>query len=361
MRIHLDKISSVTRSLQLGRWVTLTPEIEAREGAVVAGRVIGEKSVYNQLEDVHGRMSIVHDGDIIVGALGHRNALHGYEGVMPETVKTGDVLHLLNLGGVIGQCVSSNPDVGSPFQVEILGQVLLFNQFGSRVGQRATIQSGAVKGKPGQKPVPVIFVAGTCMNSGKTHAACALVRHFSRAGYRVGAAKLTGVSLLRDILAMRDYGAEAVLDFTDAGVACTGREGAAITARLLFSELASRNVDLIVAETGDGIMGDYGVQDVLADPELKPWAAAHVLCANDPVGVAGGVRDLQENYGIKVDVVTGPATDNRVGVRFVESLGLPAFNARTSPKALGQHLLDCLKPVLGEPHSEQESSSQEED
>jgi len=346
MRIHLDKIASVTRTLQLGRWVTLTQNIEVCEGAVVAGRILGEKSVYNQLEDVHGRMSVVHDGDIIVGALGHRNALHGYEGVLPGSVKTGDILHLLNLGGVIGQCVSINPDVGAPFGLEVLGQVLLFPEFGSRVGQACTIQSGAIKGRPGAGPIPVIFVAGTCMNSGKTHAACALVRHFTRAGYRVGGAKLTGVSLLRDILAMRDYGAEAVLDFTDAGVACTDSESAAKTAHMIFSELAGRDLDLIVAETGDGILGDYGVQNVLADEALKPWAAAHVLCANDPVGVAGGIRNLKDVYGIDVDVVTGPATDNRVGVRFVESLGLPAHNARTDPRGLGELLLAKLRPRL---------------
>jgi len=346
MRIYLDKIASVTRTLQLGRWVTLTEEIEACEGAVVAGRVIGEKSVYNQLEDVHGRMSVVHDGDIIVGALGHRNALHGYEGVLPKSVKSGELLHILNLGGVVGQCVSINPDVGAPFGLEILGQVLLFPEFGSRVGQPATIQSSAIKGRPDADPIPVIFVAGTCMNSGKTHAACALVRHFTREGFKVGGAKLTGVSLLRDILAMRDYGAEAVLDFTDAGVTCTDPESAARTAQVIFSELAGRDLDLIVAETGDGIMGDYGVQNVLADPALKPWAAAHVLCANDPVGVAGGIRSLKEDFDIDVDAVTGPATDNRVGVRFVESLGLPAHNARTHPKALGELLLTKLRPRL---------------
>ena len=33
MRIHLDKIASVTRNLGLGRWVTLGSEIEARDGA----------------------------------------------------------------------------------------------------------------------------------------------------------------------------------------------------------------------------------------------------------------------------------------------------------------------------------------
>ena len=339
MRIHLDKIASITRNLHLGRWVTLSPEVEAREGAVIAGIIHGEKAVYNQLEDVHGRMSVLHDGDIVVGALGHRNALQGYEGVLPEAVAAGDRLHLLNLGGVIGTCVSSNPGVGAPFEVEVLGQVLAFPQFGNRQGQPATIQAAALQGRPGTAPVPVVYVAGTCMNSGKTQAACALVRAFSQAGYQVGGAKLTGVSLMRDVLAMQDYGAEAILDFTDAGVACTGPATAPQAARVIFSELAARGVDLIVAETGDGVMGEYGVQAVLADPELRSWGAAYVLCANDPVGVEGGLRYLREAFGIPVDVVAGPATDNQVGVRFVQTLGVPAFNARNHPRELGELVL----------------------
>src|SRR6476469_303887 len=178
MRIHLDKIASVTRNLRLGRQVTLTQEIEARHGAVIVGRIRGEKNVYNQLEDVHGRLSVLHDGDVIAGALGHRNALQGYEGVLPDSVKSGDSLHLLNVGGVIGTAVSGSPDVGAPFEVEVLGQVLLFPEFGSRVGQRASIESAAVQEDGNAPQVPVIYIAGTCMNAGKTHAACALVRRF---------------------------------------------------------------------------------------------------------------------------------------------------------------------------------------
>ena len=146
---------------------------------------------------------------------------------------------------------------------------------------------------------------------------------------------------------MKDYGAEYVLDFTDAGVACSCPETAAQTSRVLVSELAARGVDIIVAETGDGIMGDYGVQSVLADPELRDCAAAFVLCANDPVGVAGGISYLKDQFGIAVDVVSGPATDNRVGVRFVESQGLPGINARTSAKALGELLLARLRARAG--------------
>jgi hypothetical protein len=347
MRIHLDKIASITRNLNLGRWVTLSPEVAAQEGAVIAGRIHGEKEVYNQLEDVHGRMSALHDGDIVVGALGHRNALQGFEGVLPAAVAAGDRLHLLNLGGVIGHCLSSNPGVGAPFEVEVLGQVLVFPEFGNRTGQPAFIQSSALQGKAGTTPVPVVFVAGTCMNSGKTLAACALVRAFSQAGYQVGGAKLTGVSLMRDILAMQDYGADAVLDFTDAGVACTGPATAPEAARIIFSELAARGANIIVAETGDGILGEYGVQAVLSDPQLVSWGAAYVLCANDPVGVEGGIRHMKEAFGIDVDVVAGPATDNRVGVRFVGTLGLPACNARNNPKELGELVLAKVRKNMG--------------
>jgi hypothetical protein len=346
MRVHLDKIASVTRNLQLGRQVTLTPDIEARHGAVLAGRIRGEKSVYNQLEDIHGRMSALHDGDVIVGALGHRNALQGYEGVLPDNVRTGDVLHLLNSGGVIGKAISASPDVGAPFEVEVLGQVLLFNEFGSRVGQPASIETGAVKGNARAPQVPVIYLAGTCMNAGKTHAACALVRRFSQEGIKVGGAKLTGVSLLRDVLSMRDYGAEAICDFTDAGVACTSPESSARIARIILSELANRGVELIVAETGDGIMGEYGVQRILADPELQAWGKVHVLCANDPVGVAGAITHFRDAFQLEVDVVTGPATDNRVGTRFVESLGVPACNARTHPKEFADLVLKKIRPHL---------------
>jgi len=55
------------------------------------------------------------------------------------------------------------------------------------------------------------------------------------------------------------------------------------------------------------------------------------------------VQHLQEDYGIRADVVSGPATDNRVGVRFVEQqVGVTAINARTHAKALGDHLLALL-------------------
>ena len=56
MRINADKIASVTRNLKLDRTLTLSSTIQAEHGAVVAGRIVSDKSAYNQLEDVHGRI-----------------------------------------------------------------------------------------------------------------------------------------------------------------------------------------------------------------------------------------------------------------------------------------------------------------
>ncbi|MGH8280287.1 MAG: hypothetical protein ACRETQ_12105 [Gammaproteobacteria bacterium] len=344
MRINADKIASVTRNLKLDRALTLSTEMRAEHGAVLAGRILNDKSHYNTLEDVHGRMTVVHSDDIVVGALGHRNALHGYEGVLPKSIEPGQVLHVLNLGGVIGECVSHNPEVGLPFQFEVLGQVLVYPQFQSRQGELANIGMGALKPDGHEAKCRVIYVAGTCMNAGKTNAACAIMRSLAQAGHHVGGAKLTGVALMRDTLSMRDYGAEVILDFTDAGIVCTGPDSAARVAHTLFEELSTRNLDIVVAETGDGVMGEYGVQAILADAELRALTAAFVFCANDPVGVAGGVEHLRDDYGISVDLVTGPCTDNNVGVRFVEhATGKPAINARTHAKALGERVLKMLE------------------
>jgi hypothetical protein len=163
----------------------------------------------------------------------------------------------------------------------------------------------------------------------------------------VGGAKLTGVSLMRDTLSMRDSGAEVVMDFTDAGTVCTSPKTAAHVSRIILSELAASEVDVIVAETGDGIMGEYGVQAILEDSSLRELGAAWVLCANDPVGASGGVRHMKETYGIPVDVVAGPATDNRVGIRFVErEVGLPAHNARADAAGLGGLILEKVAPRI---------------
>lgn len=334
--VRLDRVASSTRNARLSRDVVVGPDVIAREGYVLAVRVLEDKATYNVVEDVSGRMVPLRAGDVLAGTLGARNALRGYAGVVPEAIAPGDTIHVLNLGGVLGRCTSANPEVGPPLACEVLGAVLAFPDLGDRIGRCAHILDGAVP--PAERlatGVPVVYVAGTCMNAGKTVAAVELVRGLGRGGRRVAAAKLTGVALMRDALAMTDAGAVAALTFNDAGFAST-RPGATVaTARGLLNRLAEWDPDVVVAELGDGILGEYGVGDLLAAPDLAAIGAARIVCAADPVGAWGAAAILEERYGLSITAVAGPVTDNEVGSAFVRSrLGVAAHNARTDAAAL---------------------------
>ena len=337
MKVALDKIASTTRNARLPREVLLSEDIQAKEGMVLAVRVHGRKTVYNTLEDVHGRMIDLNDGDVIAAVLGARRALRGYAGHVPASIKVGDRLDILNLGGVIGRCTSVNLEIGKPLQAEVLGQILSFPHLGERLGVPASIKTGAVAWSDKlDKTAPIVYVAGTCMNAGKTFACGEIIRYLARKGYRVGAAKLTGVSLLRDTMSMVDRGAIKGLSFTDAGVVSTTGAVSVPVAKGLINALNKEEPDCLVIELGDGIMGEYGVQEILNDAELMGAAAAHVMCANDPVSAWGAVELFTNRFKLKVDVLSGPATDNAVGKEFIEGqVGVKAINARIEHEALG--------------------------
>ncbi len=343
--VVVDKIASVAQHSNVSGELRLSDDIPCEEGVLIAVRVLNNKNRYNQLELTSGRMATVNQGDIVVGALGHRNALRGYSGHLPEKLSVGDSIQLLNIGGVLGICDSANPDVGPPFNCEVLGTVLNFPYLGERIGVPARV--GANKLDPDVElvtgGVPVIAMAGTCMDSGKTAAACAIVSRLRHLGFHVAACKATGVSLRRDILAMEDAGAQQTMIFSDLGiVTTTAKNGPALT-RSLLTGLAAHQPDVIVLELGDGLLGAYGVEAILSDEAIHDALTGVVLCANDPVSAWGGAKILREQYGIEPLVVTGPATDNAVGVdQIADRLGLPAINALTSGVALGDAVAALL-------------------
>lgn len=335
-RVRLDRISSSTRNAALAPEVIVGDEIVSAEGYVLAVRILDDKSTYNTVEDVTGRMLALRAGDVLAGVLGTRRALRGYAGVVPTHLSVGDTIEVLNLGGILGRCTSVNPEYGPPFRAEVLGAILAFPELGDRVGRPAHIRDRAVPPADVlESRVPVVYVAGTCMNAGKTVAATELVRGLSRSGLRVAACKLTGVSLMRDSLSMLDAGAVASLTFNDTGIATT-RPGLTVTAaKGIFNRLGASKPDVIVAELGDGILGEYGVQDILRDPELTAVGAAYVMAAPDPVGCWGSVTLMRDLFGLPVTVLTGPATDNEVGRDYIQAeLQLPAHNALRDAQGL---------------------------
>jgi hypothetical protein len=341
----VDKIASVTQACGLSHEIRIAPEIACEEGMVLVVEIQNTKSTYNTLELTSGRMAKITRGDIVVGALGHRKALFGYSGHIPESLKPGDVVQMLNIGGVLGICDSATQDKGKPFDCKVLGSVLTFPYLGERIGVPAKAGYKALdyEAPLDVRGVPVVAIAGTCMEAGKTAAASAIIARMRHRGLVVDAFKATGVSLRRDILAFEDSGARRTMIFTDLGiVTTTAKCGPALT-RTMLTEMASGSPDVIVFELGDGLLGTYGVESILRQPDIKTALTAVVLSANDPVAAWGGVKLLRERFGIEPCVVTGPSTDNLVGVEIIrEQMNVEAFNAVSHPANLGDHVISRL-------------------
>ncbi|HXY75783.1 MAG TPA: hypothetical protein VEH54_02650 [Steroidobacteraceae bacterium] len=343
--VLVDKLASVTQACGLSHEVRVSADIPAEEGVVVVVEVLNNKSTYNTLELTSGRMAKVIKGDVVAGALGHRQALFGYSGHIPDTLRPGDIIQMLNIGGVLGICDSVNPEKGKPFDCRVLGVALNFPYLGERIGVPARVGQKRldVNAPLDTRSVPVVALAGTCMEAGKTAAACALIARMRHRGLTVDAFKATGVSLRRDILAMEDAGARHCAIFTDLGIVTTTRLNGPALTRTMLTELAAHRPDVLVFELGDGILGTYGVDAILECPDIRAALSAVILSANDPVAAWGGVKLLRERFAIEPCVVTGPATDNQVGVDIIKSqMGVPAFNAIQSGAALGDRVIEAL-------------------
>ena len=345
-----DHVASSTGPCALGHEVRVSPYVVAEEGYCLAVRALDTKDVYNQVEGADGVFRTVVAGEVIVGALGERQALKGYSGRIPRHVAPGDTLHVQNMGGILGRVAQEHPDLGPALRVEVLGAVLVGDP-----PRHARIQDAAID--PAETltaSAPLVFVSGTAMNTGKTYAAASLVSGLTARGLRVAAAKLTGAALQRDVRAMVAGGAVASASFTEAGVvATTGRDMVPIAKGLIAhlnrpappaEDGGGAVPDVLVLELGDGVIGPYGVDQILQDMELQRLTATHVLAAADLAGVWACDQLFRSRYRAGIGVVVGPATDTEVGRRYIQtSLGIPAVNARSEPDALAALVADDVR------------------
>jgi len=341
--VRVDKIASATVNLDLEHeMVVMTDWPDGHipaAGDVVVVRALTDNATYGCLELITGRTARINPGDIITGVLGNRRALKGFVGDVPSSLGAGDRLHLLNMGGLIGKCVGHDHSLSSAIEVEVIGTPV-------RDGGSLNIREGAIPPKDSlDTSVPLIIVAGTCMNSGKTFAATEIIKHLARAGLRIAAAKVSGVACLRDTLNMQDHGAVATLSFLDCGLPSTvGLPALAPYAKGIVEQLSMVAPDAIVLELGDGILGGYSVDTIFEDRELMEQAAVIVFCAGDFVGAWGG-RELLASSGVRPDVISGPVTDSKMGAEFIErELGIRAANATGD----GERLAAIVKEKLNQ-------------
>ena len=353
----VNKIGSAVSPLNPAKQVNVVDRNDSpRAGDVVVVRALSESVTYGNLELPSGRLAKINRNDILLGVLGKRRALKGFVGDVPESVTTGDRLHLLNMGGLIGVCKGHHSSLSDAIEVEVLGIAVDFGlggdadtdgrgEAGNILPMVLNISDGALQPTDFLNPgAPIIVVAGTCMNSGKTVAATEIIKQANHAGLRVAGAKMSGVAALRDTLNMQDHGAMATASFLDCGLPSTVDCGdLAPVAKAILNHLNTFEPDLIVVELGDGIVGGYSVESVLTDREIQDVISSFVFCASDYVGVVGGISILKE-FGIRVDVIAGSVTDSQMGEDFVQSqYGISAGNARRD----GERLFELINRRIG--------------
>ncbi len=329
--IDVDKIGSATSPLSLSKTVAVVSSSDSpKAGDVVVVRALTDSATYNMLELPTGRLAKINPGDCLIGVLGRRRALKGFVGDVPAWVHGGDQLHLLNMGGVIGCCTGRHSSLGDAIMLEVIGLVC------DEDGHVKNIADAALPTRIHLgDTAPIVMIAGTSMNSGKTYAATELIKQATRAGLKVAAAKLSGIACLRDTMNMADHGAVTTASFLDCGLPSTvDIDDLAPTAKAIIARLNEVSPDLIVIEMGDGILGGYSVETIFADMELREVTAALVFCASDYVGAWGGIELLRQR-GVEVDVISGSVTDSRMGEDYIKThFRVPAANARREGAAL---------------------------
>ncbi len=280
---------------------------DLKAGDVVAVEIVEKGGSYGSAEVKGAEMVDLGIGDIVVGVLGRRKATRGFSAEMPYKLEEGEELDFVSSGGVFAKGLSYPEDIGRPYRCKFLG-------FVSKDGRRINISEYSLD--PAETidiNCPLVMVASSRMDAGKTTVCKGLITKFVEQGKTVGAVKLTGVTRERDTHGMKKAGAKKAYEFTDCGLpSSTCEPDIAIRASKGLINEAGDGVDVVVAELGAGLLSSYNVLEVLKDKDVKKACTSLVFMAMDPVGAYGGLRIL-EDHGYSPDVISGPATDTEAG------------------------------------------------
>ncbi len=264
-----------------------TADLTPRAGDLVLARVL-EVGAHQRLELTTSRKALLFEGDEIVLAYGNRYAPDQFEAVTPEDLGPCD---LAAAGGIAARVIAKNERMEEPTRIQPVG--VFVDEAGAALNLRAFALAA-----PEAIDAPAMFtVVGGSMNAGKTTTAASIIKGLTRAGYRVGAAKLTGTGAGNDFWHMRDAGAFRVLDFTDVGMATTYRADRGELAhgvRTLIGALAQDGADALVLEVADGLFQEETAW-LIASGLLNLPRSGYLYAGESAASCAMGVHWLRQH------------------------------------------------------------------
>jgi len=291
------------------------PRQEWATGDYVEGEVAGSVTKLYHIEDRCGHMVRVEPGDWVVGALADRAAT--LEGVGSwRDIDSDGGMHSLTSAGLFGRFTSYSQLLPDPLQLKYRGHLC-------RNGEKVCMSHFAPTAKSHKFNVPTVMLVGTSMSAGKTTAGRRVCKEFDRAGLFVIGSKLTGAGRYQDILSYLKTGATEIFDFVDVGLPSTVVPEVDYRAaiRPLLNFIDDLQPDLLVVEAGASPLEPYNGAALM--DEIGDNVVCTILCASDPYAVVG----VQQAFGLRPDIVTGPAAQTSAAVELVYKLsGLPAIN-----------------------------------
>ncbi|MDX2307338.1 MAG: molybdopterin-guanine dinucleotide biosynthesis protein MobB [Hyphomicrobium sp.] len=315
-RLSAAKRANSTRRIDLGKGCTLVSGgHEPRAGDLVLARV-DRAGHHDGVEDPWGRRATIYPGDEILVCYGNRYAPDQFEAVVPQNLGP---CHLVAAGGLAAKALTWHTSMRPPTEITPIGLVA------DATGKVLNIRDFRIPAPAAAPHIPVILSIGTSMNSGKTTSAARIIKGLSRAGYRVGAAKVTGTSAGKDTWLMHDSGAVRVLDFNDAGFATTYMEAVEDVeagAMSLVGELERSGAEIAVVEVADGLL-QQETRQLLARPAMRRMTSAVVFSSVDSMGAVAGADWIR---GLGYDLVTlaGVMTNSPLAAReAADATGLP--------------------------------------
>ncbi len=329
------KWSYVTRNVDPDDVAFVSPQSDHRPapGDLVIARVT-RIAQHTKVQLRSGRRSQLFPGDQLVLAYGHRYAPDQFEAEVPGDLSP---CHLVAAGGIAANALSKRGNLKWP--TELLPDGYLMNADGRIMNLRDYVSpstsSGTLK--------PVICVAGTSMNAGKTTTVASLAKGLSQAGYGVAALKVTGTGAGNDAWAYIDAGATLTLDFTDAGHASTYKLGAAQIEQCLAYLVARANaddrIDVVLIEIADGLL-HHETLELLSSDTYRSLAPQLIFAAGEAMGALAGCQLLNQ-CNVKVTAISGLLTASELAAREAESATrIPVWNCEMLQSAgIAQQLL----------------------
>ena len=305
--INTKKIGSVLKNLQISEDLELNDEINSQEGQLIAVKVISVNPNYNKLELISGRITELTEGDIILGALGNRVASSGMTGSVPDELNKDDKIHILNLGGVIGNCKDFNILLGPATECEVVGSIVKERK------QLNLKDLAKVKKSSLSKNISSIAVIGTGIDSGKTTVSSFIIKTLSKYFTKINACKLAGTASQKDLYSYEDNGANLTSDFVDYGLpsTCMNDKDTIQECSKSVIEYVSKDADVVLMELGDGYHGDYGTKEIIQNNDITKLIKVIIICAYDVSGAVNIIENLELN-GLedKLLIISGPVTNN---------------------------------------------------